>query len=199
MIQNFVRLRPLSHIKCHLFLLILELFDQIWYFFINHIYIYWCDEFENIINKNIWVNEGFSGAYICPGFFYENDRSFSWIVLGIKKLSFAKINTIQQIYNDRRVCFWLKTLNKKLQVFKKNNYIFFQLSEKTIYIFPLKHSKTFLSNCLFWHFSIKQKLLNFYGKISNLHILVPESHTLRWEIEMPWNEILIFLAFHIFW
>ena len=130
--------------------------------------------------------KGFLVHTFVRDFFHENDKSFSWIVLGIKKLSFVKINTIQQKYNVRRVCFWSKTLKKKSQVILKNNYIFFlQVSKKTICIFHLKHNKTFLSNCLFWHFSIKQKVLNFYGKISNLHIFVPESHTLRWKIERP--------------
>ena len=92
-----------------------------------------------------------------------------------------------------------KHLKKITSNLENKLYFFLQLSEKTSCIFHLKHSKTLLSNCLFWHFSIKHKLLNFYGKISNPHILVPESHTLRWKIERPWNYLLIFLACHIFW
>ena len=126
-----------------MFLLILEIFDQIWYFFINHIYNYWCDEFENTTNINIWVNEGFSGAYICPGFFHENDKSFSWIVLGIKKLSFVKINTIQQKYNVRRICFWSKTLKEKIiSIFYKIIiYFFFRWAKKLSVSFILNTTK----------------------------------------------------------
>ena len=96
--------------------------------------------------------------------------------------------------------FFIKNIWKKITSNLKNKlYFFLLLSEKTSCVFHLKHSKTLLSNCMFWHFSIKHKLLNFYGKISNPHILVPESHTLRWKIERPWNYLLIFLACHIFW
>ena len=96
--------------------------------------------------------------------------------------------------------FLIKNIKEKITSNSKKIIIFFSSGErKTICIFHLKHNKTFLSNCLFWHFSIKQKVLNFYGKISNLHIFVPESHTLRWKIERPWNYMLTFLACHIFW